>query len=184
MSENPEDSATEDRLVLRTSRRTIILMVLICAAFALLGAWLRTSGDPGTRAVGWVMLVLFGVAGALGAWSMLARRVKLIIDSRGIELLRSDVGCILWEDIVGITTGSIASEKFVILALRYPDKYLSRLSRTGRFLARACKGMGFGDYPVPASGLDMPLEEVYWEIDHRWKKALAGHRPTDVEGGT
>lgn len=118
-----------------SSKKRLILMVLGSAVFVAGSAWLLVIADRFNspllvRVVGILGMLFFGICLVSFIKAMCDKKVVIGIDSRGITDNSSgtSVGLIEWGDITGFGRASVASNKFLVIHVSDPQKYLARLN--------------------------------------------------------
>ena len=79
-----DELARHDRVDIRSSRRRLVLLTLVCAAFAAIGALLAASSTGGDLVMAWACLVFFGLGAVVLARQALRREPAVAITSREV----------------------------------------------------------------------------------------------------
>jgi hypothetical protein len=108
---------------------------------------------------------------------------QVVINDEGIEDRRMKIGVIRWEEIQSLSIGSMNSAKFLCIEVAAPERYLSRLSRWGRFLGAVTEALGFPALTIGFSGLSPGLKEVWAYLQARDSVLSGGScAPLEPEG--
>ena len=124
------------------SPRRLVLLLLVCLAFVLVGAGLLVSDDSGGRMTGLASVLFFGVGVGVAAKQLLDRRPRLVLDAHGVTDRTLGVGRIAWSDVRAAHLVRIGRNPFIALTLRDPEVYLARLTAMKQRLARANATVG------------------------------------------
>lgn len=154
------DPSLPARLELHVSKtRTLGLLGLTCIMVG--GSWFCTTlPSLEARIAGWAGICFFSL-GFIAVPRQLRRTgPQVIIDERGIGDLRSKFALIEWADVAALSIGSIHGQKFLCVQVVDPEKYLSRLSASGRAGAKANLSLGFPEIALTFSGLTQTADEV------------------------
>jgi hypothetical protein len=146
------------RLALRGSCGQGIAYLCGAAGFVAAGVWLVVSGKA--PALGWCAVICFGLGALVFLRRLLDVRPRLVLNSRGVYDRNLRAGRIPWQDIAAVWRLSVHDNEFLALELRAPEKYLRRLSRWRRWLARANRRWGFPEFYLHLSGLALNSDEV------------------------
>ena len=124
--------------------------------------------EPLAQLAGLAGLLLFGFAGLLLLTKGFRRAPVVVIDERGIEDRRLGCGVIPWAEIRSIHVRELRSSRFLGLELVDEERYLARLSRWRRVLARGNRKLGFAAFSIGFTGLKPGLDEVLAHLEsHR-----------------
>lgn len=79
--------------------------------------------------IGIIAIIFFGATGVYGLAKLFDSKTGLKIDSNGItdNSNATSIGLIKWKDIYQIRSEQVASEKFIMIDLIDPDKYLDKV---------------------------------------------------------
>jgi len=146
------------RVALRTSRGEYGVYFLGTAGFAATGALLIVTGKQ--PVAGWFLLLFFGPGAVLLLLRLFDRRPQLIVDVQGVFDRNLGAGWISWLDIEATWRVSVFDHELLVLELRDPDRYLSRLSRWRRMVDRWNRRRGFPRPALCLSGLTMSPDQV------------------------
>ena len=151
----------------RTSKAKVLgLLGLTCVMVAL--CWFVTRlPDPVGRVVGWIGVGFFGLGFVAMPIAFFRRGPQVIIDDRGIEDRRMNIGPILWEDIQALSIVSVSSAKMLSIELADPEKYLSRLPRRSRWLVPVNRAFDLPALTIGFSDLTPGLKEVWAHLEAR-----------------
>ncbi len=142
------------------SKVKLIKLLIFSIIFVALGIWIIIARPEVSNAVLDNAVVkygaaagslLMGVAGTIFfTLKMFDNKPGLIIDSKGITDNASGVsaGFIPWEDIRQIYTTQVMSEKFIMIGVSNPEKYIDRQTK---FLKRKAMNYNYKAYGSPIS---------------------------------
>jgi hypothetical protein len=126
------------QVVIGRSRVKAVLAVLGCVLFVIASLAILTVGSALSFVIGVLGLITFGCFGL--AWVVLGLRrgPGLIIDDEGFDDASSAtaVGRVPWSDVAFVGEWSTFSSRVVVVEVRHPETYLSRVSWFGRLAAR------------------------------------------------
>lgn len=129
-----------DEKVIEFSKKKIVLLIIGACVFAILGIWLlsldaltiqsqRRFNDPlFVHGIGLVMIVFFGIAGVFGFKKLFDKKPGLVLNSSGVIDNSSGVsaGLIPWMEILGAEIYEVHRQKFLIIKVRNPQKYIEQ----------------------------------------------------------
>ena len=127
------------RVVVPRSRVKSLAGILGCALFVVAALAIIAEGSALTLIVGVVGLltfVAFGIAWIVGP---LRAGPGLVVDGTGFDDTSSltPVGRVLWADVTKVSQLSIAGTSLVVVGVRDPELYVTRLRGLSRFAATA-----------------------------------------------
>jgi hypothetical protein len=123
--------------------------------------------------IGSAAILFFGFCAVFAAKKMFDNRPGLIIDQLGITDNSSGVGggVIPWNEIDGISTAQVQSQRFILVMVSDPDKYIA--AQHGSFKRRMMK-INYRMYNTPvcisANGLQTNFDELYNLITTQFQK--------------
>ena len=144
-----ERNATMRKIEIPTSIIKLILTLIGCTLAVALGFYLAKNPEyfisfkfrspQFIRIVGIITVCLFSLAWLYIIPKLFDRKPGLILDEKGITDNSSfiSVGLILWKDIVSIRTGKIKSNKFLIIDVCNPEKYVKGYGKVKTLLLKA-----------------------------------------------
>ncbi|HEV7732470.1 MAG TPA: STM3941 family protein [Candidatus Binatia bacterium] len=159
------------RLVVRSSPWRYLLLLAVSLGFVAIGVTLVVAA--GHPVVGWLNLIVFGVAAATFLWQIVDRRPRIVIDERGVFDRTLGVGVIPWSDIVGAEIRAITGTTFVALELRDPTRFTRRLPALQRAMTGGNRALGFGELNLNLSGLGVPAALVLARVREGMSPSLA-----------
>lgn len=145
-----------EKLIIKNSRRKYLRMLIGCMGFVGGGIWMVNDGAM----LGWLCILFFGFCSLTFIWQIADPRPRLIIDEQGVLDRKLGVGRIAWSDIRATYLKSIHGSDFICLKLRNANKYKQKLSQVRHSLAGANRGLGFTDFYLNLSGVDVGTDEV------------------------
>lgn len=162
----------QQQLVARVSKSKTLLLMLVAAGFVVTGVWLIGNADEiaattqraflrsptVSRAVGWLVVLCFGVGGVVIARQLFRSEPVMEIDSRGILWRRWSDQVVPWSAIVRAEPRAVYNQNFLCLWLDAPERYPAR-STLGK-LSGMNKAMGFGDLSLSMQGTDQSFDRL------------------------
>ncbi|MGJ1285084.1 STM3941 family protein [Sphingobacterium spiritivorum] len=124
------------------------------------------------RIIGFSAIVFFGGACFFIGRKLFDNKPGLIIDENGItdNTNATSVGLIEWTDITGIEIAQVMSNKFLIIHISTPEKYLSRAKN---MFAKKSMQMNNKTYGSPISIISQSLKIDFKELENlirsEWK---------------
>jgi hypothetical protein len=151
------------------------LLGLLGLTCAMVGMSYFCATLPGLlpQVVGWIGVGFFGLGFIAFPVIFFRTGPQVVINDEGLEDRRGKIGVIRWEDIRSLSIASVYSAKFLCVELSDPEKYFSRLSRWGRWLAAATETVGFPALTIGFSGLRPGLKEVWACLHARYSRRCA-----------
>ena len=174
--------AVSDTLVIKLSRKKLVLLLLISLAFIAAAWWMLTFDDEAIRevrtlsnpvifrAVG-IAALIFGVVGlAITVRKFFDSRPGLVLSAEGLHDNSSGVsaGLIPWSDVTGFQVGQIQRTKFVVILVKDNEKYLQRGNALQKALHRANTRMVGSPLSIASTTLDIGFEELCAELE-KWR---------------
>jgi len=174
----------DDKLVIKSSKIKIVLLVAGALAFVLVGAFFlivgpeefssgRRSVDPGLfYLIGSAAVLFFGACLIFGIRKLFDSQPGLVLDANGIydNSTGVSVGFVPWDDVVDIGRLVIVKQKFVVVIVRNPEKY----TETGNKFARMTKRANASRYKSPvhisANTLQIKFEELEGKVAEYFKR--------------
>jgi hypothetical protein len=158
----------DDIVSIPLSKTKLAFLLLLAAGFVALCAWLYlhpngTRYDPTfVRAIGMVGFVFFGLCGVIALTKCFDSRPGLVLDSLGITDNSSGVaaGRIAWSEIRDVQIASVRSQKFLVLLVTNPEKYLGKGNFLKRFLVDANYRMTGSPITISSSALRISFAEL------------------------
>jgi hypothetical protein len=169
------------------------LQLLISIFFALGGAWMAgivgtnegpvdnkkvlwfaslfgTSPESVEKAVGWILILLFGAFSIANGKRLFVQSNRLEINSQGIKLANFSRPLIAWHDIVSYQFFEFKSQKIIGLKLTSDGKK----KQEGYLLSENSE---MGEVIIANSGTDTNTEDIIKIIDHYLSTISSKHRP-------
>ncbi|MCW4469913.1 hypothetical protein OGH69_13115 [Flavobacterium sp. MFBS3-15] len=170
-------------IIIPIHKGKLIKLLIFSVIFILAGIWIITV-KPGVSDTflnnGFIKYGAAAAAIIMGISAMIFFIIKMsdekpgfIIDSKGLTDNASGVnaGFIPWEDIRHIYTSQVMSEKFIMIGVSYPEKYINRQTQ---FLKRKAMNFNYKAYGSPisitANGLKTSHEELLATLNEMWGK--------------
>ena len=169
----------DERIEIPLSKTKLTFMLLGSIAFVALGIWFVTSpNDLKTTysaqnpilvfGVGLASLIFFGLCLIYLAKKLPDSSPGLTIDAKGIYDNSSGVsaGLIVWDDIVRLQIENVVNQKFIMVIVSNPEKYIDRQKSS---LKKMAMGRNYKSYGSPisisANGLKMTFDDLYRLIE-------------------
>src|SRR5262249_43517214 len=124
---------TTDELIIKFSKKKIVLLIVGSCAFVALGVWMSVDAESIApdlpiksrllaRGIGLVAILFFGLCGAYGMKKLFDKRPGLVLNSSGIIDNSSGLaaGFIPWDEILSAEIFQIYSQKVLIIEVRNP----------------------------------------------------------------
>lgn len=154
--------------IAHNSRPRIVGLVLLAVGFVLLGLWLigafgpspfaRRYPAPIVMGIGWMNLILFGLAGIAWAKKLFDKRAQLQIGPSGIRWRPWSDQLIPWAEVRDVTTWEMQRQKLIVLHLRDPARFPGRgLNAVSASINRKLAG---GDIFISLTGTDQAFDDA------------------------
>lgn len=178
-----------DRLEIPFNNKKSIFLLVGAAIFVSMGIWMALDPTEFTRngfmgirdprfirVVAVFAIVFFGAAGFVGGKKMFAKKPGLIIDSTGItdNTNASSIGFIPWEDVAEIRHLSVLSNKFLLIILKDPQKYISKAK--SRFKSKLMSA-NLKQYETPVTISTGALKSKHLEL---FEQVVVAHKKYGV----
>jgi hypothetical protein len=129
-----------EKLIIKNSRWKHVLLLIASIGFVVAGIWM--------------VIPVF-------VWQIADSRPRLVIDEHGVLDRTLGVGRIPWGDIQATYVRSINGNDFICLELRNREQYWQKLSKVKRAMAAANRSLGFTDFNLNLSGVDVNTDELF-----------------------
>jgi hypothetical protein len=163
-----------DETVVPLSRSKVLLLIIGAVAFVALGFWMfqldsawiesqrRFNNPLLVHAIGVASMVFFGFCGVVGIRKLLDRTPGLVLSSAGMSVASSTApgGLIPWGDVEGFATHEIHRQKFLVVKLRAPEKYVRTGGSIRQALHRANMNMVGSPISLSSSTLKINFDEL------------------------
>ena len=170
------DAAAAGDLVVYPPRKKLLLPILGCAVFVLIGIQMVTRPTETFHfqskgmvvAIGWVGLLFFGLGGLSLAIRALSPRPTLLIDQTGVtnRTNRASVPFIPWSDIVGTKISSVGDKDVLVIDVADPERLLATCrSPLRRSLVQKSFQDGYGVSSILEISVPQPLTTLQQRID-------------------
>jgi hypothetical protein len=163
------DSGRTPELVVPLSKRKIALLLLGAVAFVCAGYWMWSIADTQTRfnplfmkLLGVASIFLCGIGFILGCIKLLDSRPGFVIDREGIVDNSSFVsaGRIPWADVIGWKIATVSGQRFLMIEVIDPEKYLARAGALARMLYKANIGLIRSPINISSNALCLNFDEL------------------------
>ncbi|MDO5616710.1 MAG: STM3941 family protein, partial [Cruoricaptor ignavus] len=136
------------------SKKKLTLILMGSIAFVILGFWFMLNPPKGNATFAFIIgifaVLFFGLTAIISLRKILDRKSGLIINEKGIIDNSSgvSVGLIRWDEIQNIKTLQVTGQKFLILILNNPEKYLNKVTNP---MKRNLMSLNYKSYGSPIS---------------------------------
>ena len=165
--------STADTVVVTSSRVRTALLCLGALAFVVGGLWMAGVLGPSPRifrggprsvlaAVGWLSVVVFGLALAVLVGRLVRPRPALVLDHLGFTdtATASAAGRVAWAEVTGVGTTGTGQQRLLVVDVRDEQALLDRLPAGRRRLTAASRAMTGHPVNIPLAGLSMGEAEL------------------------
>jgi hypothetical protein len=171
-----------------SSKTKIAVIGASALMFIVMGVWLlrlppdymRHWGPLGhpyvVKAAGAGGVLFFGCVGLFALVKIFDSAPGLVLDQRGL-LDRSSavpVGFVPWRDVAGIEQFDLVDQRFVVIMLKNPEKYVAKSHPALRWIARINTRMCGSPVMLTPNALEVDFDQLYKMIEAR----LAQYRAT------
>ncbi|MGB5981182.1 MAG: STM3941 family protein [Nonlabens sp.] len=173
----------ENQIEIPLSKSKMIVIIIGSLAFVGLGLWFLTvppqmnnsflANPTVILVVSIISILFFGLISITVFRKLLDNKPGLIINSQGITDNSSGVsaGLIPWEDIVGIETTQVRSQRFLMIMVKNPEYYLDKVSNP---IKRNTMRMNHRFYGSPisisATALQTNFNELHDVLNEKMKQ--------------
>ena len=179
---------SNDEIIIKVSKKKILLLVLGACVFVALGIWMFSLDDAtiqGRRGMnnpvlvhglGLVAIVFFGVLGLVGLKKLFNTKPALILNKSGIVDNASSVsaGFIPWSEVGGARIVEMPNQKMLVIDVRDPEEYIARGSRLKQTLNKANYNMVGSPISIPTDVLAINFSELASLFDQYHRKYGGG----------
>jgi hypothetical protein len=153
-------------LELRNSRSRYAVLLAVSLAFVVLGAFLalQVGANAERRTAGWASVVFFGACAAVFVVELGRGGARLVLSDEGILDHTMKLGLIPWSDIADARLSGITGVTFLVLEMRDPEEWWSRLPEESRRFRGLQRGMGLGDLGLKVNDLTASPQEILAEV--------------------
>jgi hypothetical protein len=162
-----------DQVVYRPERKKMLTLAVVCGVFFAAGLWLTGSDRSSLAVGGWVMTMLFGGFALVCLLIAAGQRAQLVVGDQGVELVGSGLEPIPWSAVEQIVVTEVRDQRFILLKLRDPELWTSRLGRLRRALVLRDAELTGADLPLPCHGMNAELDEILQTLADRldaWRR--------------
>ena len=159
---------------IKLSKGKIVLLILGSCAFLVLGGFFlilddatiqsqpRTNSPLLVHTVGFIAVVFSGATGVFGVKKLFDNRPGLILNSSGIIDNSSGVsaGLIPWTEILGSEIQKIGRQRFLVIKVRNPQKYIERGGALKRVVNRANNRLCGSPIAIASTALNVKFSEL------------------------
>ncbi len=162
-------SYTSGEVVIPLSKGKNVLLLLGAVAFVVGSIWLWSIADAQrryhpivVRATSVVGTRFFGACAIYGTLKLFDDRPGLVIDETGILDNSSAVagGSVPWTDVVGVGQWEISGQRFVVIFVKEPEKYIKRGNYLCRMLTAANVKLVGSPIAISPNALQMSFDHL------------------------
>ena len=150
----------EDRTVIPLNKKKILLLFLGCLVAVAGAIWMITKGDI---IIGWVVLILPGLAVVFLLFKLSDMKPGLIVNKAGLINNSSGIAAreVLWSDVCDMAVFESKSTKMVFLNVHNPEQYIDREKNVlVRFILRQNFNMYGSPIGISTVGLKISFDEL------------------------
>lgn len=161
-------ASTGDTVVVTGSRLRAGLLCVAALAFVVGGLWMAGVLGPPPRifrggprsvlaGVGWVSVVVFGLALAVLVGRLVRPRPALVLDAQGFTdtASASAAGRVTWTEVTGVGTSGAGQQRLLVVDVSDEQALLERLPDGRRRLAAASRAVTGHPVNIPLAGLSV-----------------------------
>ena len=178
-----------EEIIIPLSKTKIFLIFIGALAFVVFGIWFlnepeqfankayRPRSAEFIQIIGIIAVGFFGICGLFALKKLFDNKDGLIINKNGITDNSSgtSVGLISWNDIIDIGVAQVHSQKFIMLKVANPEKYISlKKNRIGKMAMRANYDKFGSPISISANSLKTNFAELKLLIENQFDKYNAG----------
>jgi len=172
-----------NKIEIPLSKTKILLLLLVGFIFVIIGTHSIITPDeyispvmrnPELIRIGGIAGILFFGSGSIYAiWKLFDNKVGLSVDEDGIydNTNASSVGLIKWTDITEIKTEQVASTKFLLIYIKNPNDYISKIKGYKRKLLEMSNRM----YGTPLSISNNSLKYDFNDLESLINERFSEH---------
>jgi hypothetical protein len=159
------ETGTADQMVIELSRKKIALAILGACIFVAIGiGMVSLDGRNPTfiHGVGILSILFLGFCAILGLPRLFSKKHGLVFSAAGIFDNASGVagGFIPWSEITGVKIFEMQKQKFMVLGVKDPQKYIGR----GSWLKRAAISANYKMCGSPITISAITLQASFTEL--------------------
>lgn len=156
-------------VVIPLSKGKNVLLLFGAVAFVVGSIWLWSIADAQrryhplvVRVTSVVGTLFFGGCAIYGVWKLFDDRPGLVIDTTGILDNSSAVatGKIPWEDVLGIGQFEISGQRYIVVFVTEPEKYVRRGNYVCRMLKAANVKLAGSPITISPSSLQTSFDQL------------------------
>lgn len=123
------------------------------------------------KIIGILAIVFFGYTGFISLKMLQNKKPGLVIDDSGILINSSaiEIGKVSWEDVTGFRTQQIMSSKFILIDVKNPDEYISKLNKHSKMLKKSMELYGT-PLSISANTLKISFNELKNTLESELQK--------------
>lgn len=120
-----------------------------------------------SQMIGWLNIAFFGLGIVMAAKQLMDKKPRIVITTDGITDNTLKVGEVAWADICDAYLKRVQREHFICLQLDDEQKYLDRMTETGKKLAKANQMLGCESVNINLSGVKCDTGEILNTVKQR-----------------
>ncbi len=156
--------------IIPLSKTKNILLLIGALIFVVIGVFIFLyEGSLFKRTMGIVSVIFFGACGIIALKKLFDTQPGLILNQDGITDNASGfpLGFVPWEEIVGIGEYTAHRQKFVVLLLQDPEKYINQGSAIAQKMKRANFNLCGSPFTISANSLQIRYEDLFSLLESR-----------------
>jgi hypothetical protein len=174
------DRVSMPTVIIRLSKRKVGLLLLGAVAFVAGSIWIWYIADSQSRydplymkGVAVAGASFFGLCGVYGCYKLFDTRPGLIIDDGGIVDNSSAVaaGRIPWNEVSGLKISEIAGQRFLVIEVINPQKYVEQGGFLMRMLNSANTKLTGSPINISSNSLSMDFDELVRILTRAFQKS-------------
>ncbi|WP_378106641.1 STM3941 family protein [Chryseobacterium sp. sg2396] len=174
---------------IKSSKTKFLLIITAAVIFIILGLFLVINPDYFISNIfrnsivisitGYISIIFFSICLILIIKVLVSKRISLVVDEKGIidNSSYTSVGMISWNDITSIHSISISSNKFLIINVKNPHKYINNQNDIKRRLLEGT----FKTYGSPISISSTILACSFKELEAIILESFNDNRNIDIK---
>lgn len=173
-----------EQIEIQLSKSKLSILLIMSVIFVLSGLWLIINPKEISNViignstviliVGIASVLFFGMCMVFITKKILNKTPGIIFNKTGLIDNSSGVsaGLILWTDITGISITTVANQKFLMIIVNNPDKYINRQKGFIKKKAMQMNNNWYGSpISISANGLKCNLEQLHTLLQEQYHES-------------
>lgn len=156
--------------IIPLSKTKNILLLIGALIFVVIGVFIFLyEGSFFKRTMGIVSILFFGACGIIALKKLFDTQPGLILNQNGITDNTSGfpLGFVPWKEIIGIGEYTAHRQKFIVLILQDPEKYINQGSTVAQKVKRANFNLCGTPFTISANSLQIRYETLFNLLESR-----------------